>query len=58
MAITRPYETYSRGIDDVKSIKVLCVKCKGVLFIADKDFDRRPHGIEIKCRKCGFCNKM
>jgi len=58
VARTRPYEKFLRDRPDKESAKVCCVRCSGFLFIAGVSFKERKHGIEIKCRKCGYINKL
>ena len=58
VAITRPYEKYLRDKPDKDSVKVRCATCKGVLFIAGLTFRDKKHDIKIKCRKCGYINKL
>ena len=58
VAITRPYENYLRDRPDKDSCKVRCLKCDGILFIAGSKFKDKKHDIEIKCRKCGYKNKL
>jgi len=58
VARTEFYEKYLLEKSDKDSAKVSCVKCSGFLFIAGVTFKEKKHGIEIKCRKCGYINKL
>ena len=57
VAKTQPYDDYIRE-NASKTKRIQCARCNGLLFFAIHSFRNTKHGINIKCKKCGYKNNL